>query len=65
MLGALLRYLHEADPKRFQPMNANFGLLPPLEGRVRGRRERYGRRSERALEAMRAFARTVAPTGRP
>ncbi|HEU4569265.1 MAG TPA: methylenetetrahydrofolate--tRNA-(uracil(54)-C(5))-methyltransferase (FADH(2)-oxidizing) TrmFO, partial [Gemmatimonadales bacterium] len=27
MLGALLRYLREADPKHFQPMNANFGLL--------------------------------------
>jgi methylenetetrahydrofolate--tRNA-(uracil-5-)-methyltransferase len=36
MLGALYRYLREADPKHFQPMNANFGLLEPLEitGRV-------------------------------
>jgi methylenetetrahydrofolate--tRNA-(uracil-5-)-methyltransferase len=31
MLGALYRYLREADPKHFQPMNANFGLLEPLE----------------------------------
>jgi methylenetetrahydrofolate--tRNA-(uracil-5-)-methyltransferase len=30
MLGALYRYLREADPKHFQPMNANFGLLEPL-----------------------------------
>jgi len=30
MLGALLRYLREADPRHFQPMNANFGLLDPL-----------------------------------
>ncbi|HKP29183.1 MAG TPA: methylenetetrahydrofolate--tRNA-(uracil(54)-C(5))-methyltransferase (FADH(2)-oxidizing) TrmFO [Gemmatimonadales bacterium] len=35
MLGALYRYLREADPKHFQPMNANFGLLEPLEGKVR------------------------------
>ncbi|MES2305571.1 MAG: methylenetetrahydrofolate--tRNA-(uracil(54)-C(5))-methyltransferase (FADH(2)-oxidizing) TrmFO [Gemmatimonadota bacterium] len=35
MLGALLRYLREADPKHFQPMNANFGLVEPLEGRVK------------------------------
>ncbi|MEO5798271.1 MAG: methylenetetrahydrofolate--tRNA-(uracil(54)-C(5))-methyltransferase (FADH(2)-oxidizing) TrmFO [Gemmatimonadales bacterium] len=35
MLGALLRYLREADPKHFQPMNANFGLVDPLEGRVK------------------------------
>jgi methylenetetrahydrofolate--tRNA-(uracil-5-)-methyltransferase len=35
MLGGLYRYLAEADPRHFQPMNANFGLLAPLEtGRV-------------------------------
>src|SRR5256712_11776094 len=31
MLGALYRYVHSADPEHFQPMNANFGLLEPLE----------------------------------
>jgi len=31
MLGGLYRYLAEADPRHFQPMNANFGLLDPLE----------------------------------
>ena len=35
MLGALYRYLRDADPEHFQPMNANFGLLEPLE--VKGR----------------------------
>src|SRR5688572_15427311 len=35
MLGALYRYLREADPKHFQPMNANFGLLDDLVGPVR------------------------------
>jgi methylenetetrahydrofolate--tRNA-(uracil-5-)-methyltransferase len=36
MLGGLYRYLREADPKHFQPMNANFGLLEPLDvgGRI-------------------------------
>ncbi|HET7023908.1 MAG TPA: methylenetetrahydrofolate--tRNA-(uracil(54)-C(5))-methyltransferase (FADH(2)-oxidizing) TrmFO [Gemmatimonadales bacterium] len=34
MLGALYRYLREADPAHFQPMNANFGLLDPLVGKV-------------------------------
>ena len=33
--AALYRYLREADPKHFQPMNANFGLLDPLPGKVR------------------------------
>jgi methylenetetrahydrofolate--tRNA-(uracil-5-)-methyltransferase len=56
MLGALMNYLNSAEPKHFQPMNANFGLLPPLEKRVRNRRERYALLSERALEAMRRFA---------
>jgi methylenetetrahydrofolate--tRNA-(uracil-5-)-methyltransferase len=31
MLGGLYRYLRDADPRHFQPMNANFGLLEPLE----------------------------------
>ena len=35
MLGGLYRYLSEADPAHFQPMNANFGLLDPLPGKVR------------------------------
>lgn len=35
MLGGLMRYLREADPAHFQPMNANFGLLDPLEGRTK------------------------------
>ncbi len=34
MLGGLLRYLREADPAHFQPMNANFGLLDPPTGTV-------------------------------
>ena len=41
MLGALYRYLREADPKHFQPMNANFGLLEPLavQGRMKDRKK--------------------------
>ncbi len=35
MLGGLYRYLREADPRHFQPMNANFGLLDPLPGKVK------------------------------
>ncbi len=41
MLGGLYRYLAEADPRHFQPMNANFGLLEPLEdGRVSKERKK-------------------------
>jgi methylenetetrahydrofolate--tRNA-(uracil-5-)-methyltransferase len=56
MLGSLLRYLHTADPTRFQPMNANFGLLPPLAARVRDKRSKRAMLAQRALAAMREFA---------
>ncbi len=64
MLGALLAYLRGADPAAFQPMNANFGLLPPLpEGAaVVGRARRKALLAERALAAMRDFARSVRET---
>lgn len=40
MLGGLYRYLREADPKHFQPMNANFGLLEPLAGKIKKDRKK-------------------------
>ena len=40
MLGGLYRYLRDADPRHFQPMNANFGLLDPLPGRVKKDRKK-------------------------
>ncbi len=55
MLGGLLRYLREADPSNFQPMNANFGLLAPLDQHVRGRRSRRVALAARALEEMQAW----------
>lgn len=52
MLGGLLRYLREADPANFQPMNANFGLLDSLPQKVRNKRERRDELAARALEEM-------------
>jgi len=52
MLGALYRYLHEADPRHFQPMNANFGLLDELEVPVRDKRRKRELMAERALRAL-------------
>ncbi|TFG64605.1 MAG: methylenetetrahydrofolate--tRNA-(uracil(54)-C(5))-methyltransferase (FADH(2)-oxidizing) TrmFO, partial [Gemmatimonadales bacterium] len=49
MIGGLYRYLREADPANFQPMNANFGLLDPLPERVKG-----GRKARRAALSRRA-----------
>lgn len=51
-LGSLVRYLASADPRTFQPMNFNFGLLPPLEGRVKERKERHLLLGERALKDL-------------
>jgi len=56
MLGALYRYVHTADPERFQPMNANFGLLDPLERPVKDKQKKRELLVERALADMDAFA---------
>lgn len=56
MLGALYRYMREADPKHFQPMNANFGLVDELENPVRDKKRKRELFAERALADMKAFA---------
>ena len=48
--GSLFHYIATADPKHFQPMKANFGILPPIETKIRSKRERYLHYSNRALE---------------
>ncbi|HXT18483.1 MAG TPA: methylenetetrahydrofolate--tRNA-(uracil(54)-C(5))-methyltransferase (FADH(2)-oxidizing) TrmFO [Gemmatimonadaceae bacterium] len=60
MLGALYRYLREADPKHFQPMNANFGLVEELGERVKDKRIKREKIAERALAEMQSFAGQVA-----
>ena len=52
MLGALCHYITHADPRDFQPMKANFGILPPLENAPRGKRERYQAFSRRSLSDL-------------
>jgi methylenetetrahydrofolate--tRNA-(uracil-5-)-methyltransferase len=58
MLGALCHYVTHADPHDFQPMKANYGILPPLDAAQspRGKRERYRLFGQRAIAAMRAAA---------
>jgi len=55
MLGALYRYLREADPAHFQPMNANFGLLDELPQPVRDKRRKREMFAERALTELDAW----------
>lgn len=55
MIGALCMYVSTADTPDFQPMKPNFGLLPPLQRRLRRKRERNQAYSHRALGALKAF----------
>jgi methylenetetrahydrofolate--tRNA-(uracil-5-)-methyltransferase len=52
MLGALCHYVTHAEPKDFQPMKANFGLMPPLERPIRHKQARYQAYTERALQDL-------------
>lgn len=47
--GALAFYVSHGSGKHFQPMNANFGILPPIPERIRQKRERYQKAADRAL----------------
>ncbi len=55
MMGALLDYISHYAGKDFQPMNANFGLLPEPEPPVRDRQQRIAAKVERAQKAMERF----------
>ncbi len=52
MMGALAGYISDPSVTDFQPMGANFGILPPLERTIRDKRERYGALAERALHSL-------------
>ncbi|WP_195573140.1 FADH(2)-oxidizing methylenetetrahydrofolate--tRNA-(uracil(54)-C(5))-methyltransferase TrmFO [Paenibacillus sp. 1001270B_150601_E10] len=54
-LGSMANYITTADSKHFQPMNANFGLFPPLEKRIRNKKEKNEAIAQRAIDELRAF----------
>ena len=49
VIGALADYIQTPN-KNFQPMNANFGILPPLEEKIRDKQQRYEKMAQRALK---------------
>ena len=49
MIGALINYICDETVKNFQPMGANFGILPPLQEKIRDKKERYMKLAERSL----------------
>ena len=55
MMGGLLRYLREAKPGHFQPMNSNWGLVDPLEETVKGKQARREALAARAEADFRAW----------
>lgn len=52
MTGALSSYISDETVKSFQPMGANFGILPAIEPKIRDKRERYSALADRAVSAL-------------
>lgn len=53
MLGAMGNYVAHADPQHFQPMNANFGIITPLDRKIKNKKERREMMAQRALDSIR------------
>ena len=58
-VGALGLYVSNPSVTVFQPMNINFGIMPPLERRVRGKRNKNAELSRRSLERLEELRETV------
>ncbi|AHD05969.1 FADH(2)-oxidizing methylenetetrahydrofolate--tRNA-(uracil(54)-C(5))-methyltransferase TrmFO [Paenibacillus larvae] len=59
-LGGMAHYITTADSKHFQPMNANFGLFPPLPERIKNKKEKNEKLAKRALETIQNFSKNLA-----
>lgn len=55
MMGALSRYISDRTVKNFQPMGANFGVLPPIEPKIRDKSQRYAALSQRAMTDLKIY----------
>lgn len=55
MTGALQRYISDESVKNFQPMGANFGVLPPIEPKIRDKQQRYAALSARGLDELKKY----------
>jgi methylenetetrahydrofolate--tRNA-(uracil-5-)-methyltransferase len=59
MTGALCHYVTHAGAADFQPMKANFGILPPLNGSERGKRQRAQAYVSRAMHDLEEYLATI------
>ncbi|WP_230137772.1 FADH(2)-oxidizing methylenetetrahydrofolate--tRNA-(uracil(54)-C(5))-methyltransferase TrmFO, partial [Peribacillus frigoritolerans] len=58
-MGSMARYITSTNGKSFQPMNANFGLLPDLEVRIKSKKERNETHAKRALDTIQNFVKNL------
>jgi methylenetetrahydrofolate--tRNA-(uracil-5-)-methyltransferase len=59
-IGGMAAYITSADPEHFQPMNANFGLFPPLEERIRNKKQKNEMLADRAIRTIQSFSSMLA-----
>ncbi|MGN0527751.1 MAG: methylenetetrahydrofolate--tRNA-(uracil(54)-C(5))-methyltransferase (FADH(2)-oxidizing) TrmFO, partial [Eubacterium sp.] len=59
MIGALTSYISDSSVKNFQPMGANFGILPPIEPKIKDKKQRYKALSDRAINDLKNVLITI------
>lgn len=59
VMGSMAYYITTADPNHFQPMNANFGLMPSLDRPVKPKVKRYEKLAERAIKTIQNFSQNI------
>lgn len=58
MIGALSKYISSPNEK-FQPMNANFGIIPELGEKIKDKKVKYGKLADRAIEELKRFIQKI------
>lgn len=61
--GALLRYATDPETRDYQPMHVNFGIMPPLQTRIRNKGQRYAAYAQRGREDLASYAATLRGLG--
>ena len=59
MIGALSRYISDESVVNFQPMGANFGVLPPIEPKIRDKKERYFALANRGIDSLKNILNSI------